>query len=102
MPQMHITDNPSSADIRQIWGHIEADPLRPMFLADTTTFVSAQHFLNAVGNSIVPFLAYVDGEPTALAWLYNIAMVPPKMRPLSAWLAVYVLAPQGISDDHYH
>ena len=64
-----------------------------MLLADTTTFLSDKHFLAAVGDTILPFVASVEGAPAALAWLYNIAMVPPKMTPLSAWLAVYVLAP---------
>lgn len=82
---------PSADILRQLWRHVESDPLRPMLLSDTTTFLSAQHFLVAVGSSILPFVASVDGEPAALAWLYNIAMVPPKMMPISAFLAVYLL-----------
>lgn len=88
-----ITNTPSSTDIRHFWAQIEADPLRAMLLADTTTFLSAQHFLAAVGNTILPFMASVDGEPAILAWLYNIDMVPPKMTPISAWVALYVLGP---------
>ena len=83
--------SPSPGALLHCWRIFEADPMRPMLLADTTPFVSAQHFLNAVGSSIVPFLAHADGEPAALAWLYDIAMLPPKMTPLSAFLAVYVL-----------
>ena len=83
--------SPSPGALLHCWRIFEADPLRPMLLADTTAFVSAQDFLNAVGNSIVPFLARVDGNPAGFAWLYDIAMVPPKMTPLSAFVAVYVL-----------
>lgn len=86
-----IDMSPSPNALLHCWRIFEADPLRPMLLADTTTFVSAQHFLNAVGNSIVPFLARVGGNPAAIAWLYDIAMVPPKMTPVSAFVAVYVL-----------
>ena len=83
--------SPSRDALLHCWRIFEVDPLRPMLLADTTAFVSAQHFLAAVGSSIVPFLAYVDGEPAGIAWLYDIAMLPPKMTPLSAFVAVYVL-----------
>ena len=90
--RIDIDTAPSAADIRHIWAQIETDPLRPMLLADTTTFLSSRHFLAAVGNTILPFVAFVDGDPVALAWLYNIAMAPPKMTALSAWLAFYALA----------
>ena len=86
-----LATNPSYADLLYCWKEFEIDPLRPMLLADTTAFVSAQHFLAAVGSSIIPFFAYVDGEPAGLAWRYDIAMLPPKMTPLSAFVAVYVL-----------
>jgi ribosomal protein S18 acetylase RimI-like enzyme len=62
-----------------------------MLLDDTTTFLSAQHFIAAVGHSILPFVSYVDEEPAGIAWLYNIAMAPPKMTPISAFTAGYVL-----------
>lgn len=88
---IEIDAAPSPSLMLYCWRAFEADPLRSMLLADTTAFVSAQHFLNAVGTSIVPFLACVDGKPAALAWLYDIAMLPPKMTPLSAFVAVYVL-----------
>ena len=58
--------SPSPGALLHCWRIFEADPMRPMLLADTTPFVSAQHFLNAVGSSIVPFLAHADGEPAAL------------------------------------
>ncbi len=90
---IEIDTAPSPSLLLYCWRAFEADPLRPMLLADTTAFVSAQHFLNAIGTSIVPFLAHVDGEPAALAWLYDIAMLPPKMTPLSAFVAVYILPP---------
>ena len=86
-----LDTTPSPAFLLHCWQVFETDPLRPMLLADTTTFVSAQHFLAAIGHSIVPVVAMADGIPVALAWLYNIAMVPPKMTPLSAFVAAYVL-----------
>lgn len=87
-----IDATPSADILRQLWRHVESDPLRPMLLADTTAFLSPQHFLAAVGNTILPFVAFVDGEPAVLAWLYDVAMVPPKMTPISAFLALYVVA----------
>ena len=86
-----IDMSPLASDLLHCWRIFEADPLRPMLLADTTAFVSAQHFLAAAGNTIVPFLASVNGELAGIAWLYDIAMLPPKMTPLSAFVAVYVL-----------
>ena len=91
LPLAIIDANPSHADLLHCWQVFGTDPLRPMLLADTTAFVSAQHFLAAVGSSIVPLLARVDGEPAGMAWLYDIAMLPPKMTPLSAFVAIYVL-----------
>jgi L-amino acid N-acyltransferase YncA len=88
---MRIDVHPSPATLQGLWQQFEADPLRSSLLADTSTFLSAQHFIAAVGHSILPFVAYVDEEPTGIAWLYDIAMVPPKMTPVSAFLAVYVL-----------
>ena len=82
---------PSTETLRLLWNQFEADPLRPMLLADTSTFLSAHHFLAAVGNSILPFVPRIDGELAGIAWLYNVAMVPPKMTIVSAFLAVYVL-----------
>ena len=90
-PIVMIDSAPSYVDLLYCWQMFEADHLRPMLLADTTAFISAQHFLAAVGSSIIPFLARVNEEPAAIAWLYDIAMLPPKMTPLSAFVAVYVL-----------
>lgn len=82
---------PSTETLRLLWNQFEADPLRPMLLADTSTFLSAPHFLAAVGNNILPFVINVYGEPAGVFWLSRIAMVPPKMTMVSAFLAVYVL-----------
>ena len=82
---------PSVETLRLLWQQFERDPLRPMLLADTTAFLSAQHFCAAVGNTILPFVPHVDGAPAGMAWLYDVAMVTPKMIPVSAFLAVYVL-----------
>lgn len=88
---LRIDPSPSVADLIPCWQALEADPLRAMLLADTTTFLSVRHFLAAVGSTIIPFVACADGEPAAIAWLYNVAMVPPKMTPISAFVAVYTL-----------
>ena len=82
---------PPAETLRHLWQQFEEDPLRAVLLADTSTFLSARHFIAAVGQSIIPFVASVDGEPAGISWLYNIAMAPPKMTPISAFTAGYVL-----------
>mgnify|MGYP001592427994 CR=1 FL=1 len=91
MVSIQLDPAPSTETLRLLWHQFEADPLRPMLLADTSTFLSAPHFLAAVGNSILPFVPCIDGEPVGIAWLYNIAMVPPKMTMVSGFVAAYVL-----------
>lgn len=92
MPLIRLEPNPTPAEIAACWAKIDADPQRAQTLSDTG-WQSAEDFLACAGATMVPCIAYMGHDPAALLWLTNLALLPPRMQPLSAHLGLYLLPP---------
>src|SRR3990167_1974679 len=90
MPLLRMDTNPSIDVLAACWERIDADPQRSVYLSDTA-LQNVVEMVAAMGDTIVPCVAFMLDDPAALIWLSHVALAGPHMVPVSAYLDIYLM-----------
>ena len=90
MPLLRMDTNPSIDVLAACWERIDADPQRSVYLSDTA-LQNVVEMVAAMGDTIVPCVAFMLDDPAALIWLSHVALAGPHRIPVSAVLNIYLM-----------
>ena len=90
MPLLRMDTNPSIDVLAACWERIDADPQRSVYLSDTA-LQNVVEMVAAMGDTIVPCVAFMRDDPAALIWLSHVALAGPHIVPVSAYLNIYLM-----------